>query len=160
MTKGEAGNRMAFRVAAAALVLGSVAAVAAFGVYRARLAQAERALDEALAREETLGRLVPEDGRPGHLIDGYEIERLQEAGLTDPIRDLVADLITHPELIPHEAILGGKMGFYDSSDIHVLSERWILAGFEDGHIAGRALLAFRIEGGRITWEVVASYVEE
>lgn len=74
---------------------------------------------------------------------------------------LIADLQKHNELIPHPGILGGTMGFYDPQGIHFLGSRWVLAEFEDGHIDGRALLAYRIgSDGRIDWRLLDSYLSE
>jgi hypothetical protein len=39
------------------------------------------------------------------------------------LKDIVADLKTHSELIPYKGILGGTMGFYGDNDIHVLTNR-------------------------------------
>jgi len=90
----------------------------------------------------------------------WEKEALQKKGLQDPVNDLVSDLQQHPELIPHGGVLGGTMGFGFPDKIHVLTDRWVLAYFEDGHIAGWMLLEYQVaRGGRITWRVIDSYVE-
>jgi hypothetical protein len=107
-------------------------------------------------------RLAAQEGitldQPGLL--PWELEELQKKGLADPIRDLVADLQKHPELIPHEGVLGGTMAFGFPQKIHVLTDRYVLAYFEDGHIAGWMLLTYDVaRGGRITWQRIDSYVE-
>lgn len=51
------------------------------------------------------------------------------------------------------------MGFYDPSDIRVLGRRWVVAGFGDGHIAGRMLLRYGIGTDEtIRWQVVDGYL--
>ncbi len=95
---------------------------------------------------------------PG-LLD-WEIENLQKKGLKDPVRDLVSDLQKHPQLIPHAGVLGGTMAFGFPDKIHILTDRYALAYFEDGHIAGWMLLEYQVaRGGRITWRRIDSYVE-
>lgn len=88
--------------------------------------------------------------------DRMELERL---GLERPVQALVEDLLSRPALIPFEGVAGGTMGFHDRSDIRVLGRRWVIAGFDDGHIAGRMLLRYEVgpEGG-IRWEVMDAYV--
>ena len=85
-----------------------------------------------------------------------EIEVLKGQGLTDPVREIKADLMRHPELIPIPAVLGGQMGFYREDDIRILDEHWVYAEFEDGHIGGAALLAYRVKDGHIRWTRLAA----
>ena len=66
----------------------------------------------------------------------------------------------HRELIPYEGVMGGTMGFYSQKDIHILSSRWVLAAFEDGHIGGHMLLEYRVDpGGKIHWRVIVAYLD-
>ena len=52
------------------------------------------------------------------------------------------------------------MRFYDPAEIEVLSRRWVVAGFEDGHKAGKALLGFHVsDDGKIAWKVIDSYLQ-
>lgn len=85
-----------------------------------------------------------------------EIAALRGQGLADPVSDLKADLAKHPELIPAEGTLGGRMGFYDPGRIWILNGRWVYADFEDGHIGGTVLMEYRVENGRITWRWIAT----
>ncbi len=71
---------------------------------------------------------------------------------------IINDLMKHPELIPYDGVLGGTMGFYDTEGIQVLSDRWVFAGFDDGHINGYMLLSYRNNDGKIYWEVIDSYL--
>jgi catechol 2,3-dioxygenase-like lactoylglutathione lyase family enzyme len=81
-------------------------------------------------------------------------------GLNDrTINDLKKDLMKHPELIPFKGEVGGKMDFYSEEFIHILSNDWVYAYFEDGHIAGQMLLKYRMDGGKITWKVLQSELE-
>lgn len=74
-------------------------------------------------------------------------------------KDIINDLRKHPELIPYDGVLGGTMGFYDPEGIHILSDRWVFAGFDDGHINGYMLLSYSINDGKISWEVIDSYLD-
>lgn len=74
-------------------------------------------------------------------------------------KDIINDLIKHPELIPYDGVLGGTMGFYDPEGIQVLSDRWVFAGFDDGHINGYMLLRYSSNDGKISWEVIDSYLD-
>jgi hypothetical protein len=95
---------------------------------------------------------------PGLL--SWEIEELKKKGLKNPVADLVADLQRHPELIPHEAVLGGTMAFGFPEKMHVLTKHHVLAYFEDGHIGGWMVLEYSVaRGGRITWRVVDSRLD-
>jgi hypothetical protein len=105
-------------------------------------------------------RVKPETLQERSSLRSWEIANLQKNGLPDPEKDLVADLMQHSELIPYEGVMGGTMGFYSKKDIHILSSRWVLASFEDGHIGGRMLLEYRVDpGGKIHWRVIVAYLD-
>lgn len=91
-------------------------------------------------------------------IHGLYIDRLRERGLQNPVEDLITDLGRHPELIPYPGVLGGRMSFYGNIDrIRVLSDSWVYAPFEDGHVTGEAIFGYRIvPDGTISWRVVVS----
>ena len=92
----------------------------------------------------------------GMLLNEFEVSDLKQMGLEDPVNDLRRDLIKHPELIPYEGVLGGKMAFIEDS-IALLSTRWVFAQFEDGHIEGRCLLSFEVgPGGQISWKILSA----
>jgi len=109
-------------------------------------------------QEETAGAQLKEGDQLG--LTPWELEDLKKKGLEDPIPDLIADLQKHPELISQEGVLGGTMAFGFPEKIHILTERYVLAYFEDGHIAGWMLLEYGVaRGGKITWRVIDSYLE-
>ncbi len=96
--------------------------------------------------------------RPG--LNRWDLEKFQRRGLKDPLKEIVADLQNHPELIPYKGIQGGRMGFYFADMIWVLNKKWVLAYFEDGHIGGWMLLEFKVsQGGKISWRVLESYLD-
>ncbi len=88
------------------------------------------------------------------------VAQLQKKGLSHLEEDLATDLMGHRELIPYKGVMGGTMGFYSQKDIHVLTSRWVLASFEDGHIGGRMLLEYDVSsGGEIQWKVISAYLD-
>jgi hypothetical protein len=94
------------------------------------------------------------------LLTSWDIAQLARQGISNPEEDLASDLKQHRELIPYEGVMGGTMGFYSNEDIHVLTSRWILASFEDGHIGGHMLLEYRVDpGGEIRWKVLSAYLD-
>jgi len=85
-------------------------------------------------------------------LKGEDLEELQRKGLKDPLKEIVAGLQKHPELIPYKGVLGGRMGFYFADMIWVLNKKWVFAYFEDGHIGGWMLLEFKVsQGGKISF---------
>ena len=87
-----------------------------------------------------------------------EIQYLKDQGLRNPVNDITADLMKHPELIPYRGVLGGRMGFYSESDIFVISNKLVRASFDDGHTGGWLLLEYQVTGkNEISWKVLESY---
>jgi len=98
------------------------------------------------------------ENRPG--LQSWDIERLRRRGLSDPVKDIVVDLMKHRELIPYEGTLGGTMGFYYPDNVWVLTNKWVLASFEDGHMGGYMFLQYKVsENGKISWTVIDSSLE-
>ena len=88
---------------------------------------------------------------------GGNVKQLQKKSLEEA---LAADLMGHKELIPYKGVMGGTMGFYSKKDIHVLTSRWVLASFEDGHIGGHMLLEYAVlPRGEIQWKVISAYLD-
>ena len=90
------------------------------------------------------------------LLSAVERRGLQQAGLLHPEKQLTASLMEHRDLIPATGELGGTMGFYTPDAIHILGDRWVMAEYEDGHNAGKILLRYRVDAGKIAWEVLDS----
>ncbi len=118
-----------------------------------------KTLEETVAaskREADSLRARPESIPPSPIHKLY-IDRLRQLGLNHPVEDLVSDLQRHPEIIPYPGVLGGRMGFYDTDRIRVLNDSWVYAPFDDGHIAGDAILGYQVApGGKMSWRVVTS----
>lgn len=74
--------------------------------------------------------------------------------------EILSDLEKHSELISFEGVLGGKMQYF-ASESDVISTKWVLGYFEDGHIFGYSLLQYVIDDqGNIKWKVIDSYLLE
>lgn len=88
------------------------------------------------------------------LIPAWEIRELSQSGLSNPVSDLKQSLISRPDLIRFDGVLGGTMRVYSKSDITLLPGGWAYATFEDGHINGGMLLRYSVSDGEISWEVI------
>jgi len=91
-------------------------------------------------------------------LSATDIICMKKKGINDPVQNLIKDLKEHPEIIPYEGTLGGQMNFYFEKKIWILTNKWVLAYFEDGHIGGYLLLQYNINNaGKISWELISSY---
>lgn len=96
----------------------------------------------------------------GSSLPNRDIAHVNKQGISRLKEDLATDLMGHRELIPYKGIMGGTMGFYSKDNIHILTSRWILAAFEDGHIGGHMLLEYTVSpGGEIQWKVISAYLD-
>ncbi len=154
-----------------ALALGAVVTWRIAGGRMDRAAELRRAREELLAARESLQALVRTQdslralvqrvhgapGGPASIASAFDIEQLRNQGLADPVGTLRADLTRHREVIPYKGILGGTMGFYDTSAVVLLDRRWVYAHFGDGHYEGQGVFEFSVgPGGRIRWKTVAA----
>lgn len=158
-------------------ILGLLAAVC-FGLYwqsqglLAELNQANQALaaaNEQLTAEtssaakeiqELKSRVVEYDQiiRTMPNLDPTKAAAWQAQGMILDPQKIAADLAAHPELIPFPGVLGGTMGFYDPGQIYVLTNQWVVAGFEDGHVGGYIFLKYEQKAGKIIWKVLDAYL--
>lgn len=123
-----------------------------------RQAQLTRENNDLKVENATLKSASAQQGRQP--LSEEQIQNLKGKGLEGSTNDLVSDLMKHNELIPYDGVLGGRMCFCFADGIQVLNGRWVSAYFEDGHIAGRILLAYKIASdGEITWSVIESCLD-
>lgn len=96
------------------------------------------------------------------LVNEFQIRELERKGLSDPLVALAKDLRSHPELLPKNPApeLGGKFGFYDPEGIHLLTTKWVLAAFDDGHRNGHMLLEFAVQDTGIAWKPLAWAIDD
>jgi hypothetical protein len=105
--------------------------------------------------------LEPGPDRPSSLLDEFQIKALKKQGLSDPLTQIPADLMAHPELIPIKGVHGGTMGFTSAEGITVLSPSWVFARFEDGHMMGTCLLEYEISpDATIHWKLIKAQLDE
>ena len=136
-------KRLGLIVAALFVALGILA-----GHFATRWKEAERRADRA-------ERLSVEPTKQRMLLAEFELARLRELGLSDPVADLKADLTSHPEIIPYEGALGGRMAFYDKDAIVFLPGGYVYAPADDGHYEVHALLRYEVSpGGKIRWRLI------
>lgn len=64
------------------------------------------------------------------------------------------ELSSRPDLIPLRPVLGGTMQF---RQIEILTEEWLLAIYEDGHIQGKAIMKYDLQpDGAMEFSIVAT----
>ena len=118
-------------------------------------------LQEAIHEIERLKEQIQdlsESNRDESLLDSLHLYRLKENGFTGNEKDIIAEFVLHPEIIPYDGMLGGTMGL--SEEARVLSHEWILAPFSDGHVVGHLLVKYKMRDGIPTeWEVIDSYID-
>jgi hypothetical protein len=136
-------KRIGFVIAAAFLALAILA-----GYFATRCKEAERRADRA-------ERLSVEPVKQRVLLAEFELARLRDLGLQDPVADLKANLTSHPEIVPYEGVLGGTMAFYDKDAIVFLPGGYVYAPADDGHYEVHALLRYEVsQGGKIRWKLI------
>lgn len=90
-------------------------------------------------------------------LDELSIERLTLLGYED-YSVILDDLLNHNALIPFDGVLGGSMGWQPGGS-YLLNDRWAYAAFEDGHVAGYALLKYEINTDKsIKWTVIDAFI--
>ncbi|MCH8495515.1 MAG: hypothetical protein LAT57_07785, partial [Balneolales bacterium] len=120
------------------------------------LTDAERILDATRTQSDASTQTANGQSDNDIMLARWEIRELQAAGLHDPIQELKDDLMSKPEIIIIDGVLGGSMRIFSPDDITILPGQWAFASFEDGHITGAMLLSFTVENGNITWSVLES----
>lgn len=127
-----------------------------------QLEQFQEAQNSLIMRVDSLRALtqatVRSEGDFPTLLTSYDITQMRRRGLDDPVQAIRDDLQNSSHLIEQEAVLGGTMQFYEDQ-IYVLTNQWVLAYFDDGHIAGYMWLEYSVNGeGDIAWQVKDSYL--
>ena len=75
-------------------------------------------------------------------ITNYDGEDAIKKGIENPEEFIETSLRNRPELIPMDGVLGGTMRF---GNIQLLSNQWLIADFNDGHIEGKGLYKYTLK---------------
>ena len=98
---------------------------------------------------DSLEQLPPEEMEDGYPILWGRAFR----DIDNPEAFITEDLSKRPELIPLDAVLGGTMAF---RKVEVLSDKWVMAIYDDGHIQGQAIFQYRLLPDKsVAYEVIA-----
>lgn len=85
----------------------------------------------------------------------FNREKFKSFGIENSSEYIEKQLTEHTDLIPLKALLGGTMRY---TQIKVLNEKWILAHYEDGHIAGQSIYKYDLnKNGDIDFTLLDSY---
>ncbi|HWL23705.1 MAG TPA: hypothetical protein VNR38_08140 [Ureibacillus sp.] len=99
-----------------------------------------------------------EDNSTNSKLDHLAVNELEKKNFLGSPKDIIAELVKHPELIPYEGVLGGDVLIREEGT-KVLSHEWIFAPFDDGHILGYLLIHYSIVDGKPgNWKVIDSYM--
>ncbi|WP_194850967.1 hypothetical protein [Nonlabens antarcticus] len=81
-------------------------------------------------------------------------KQFEKHNIDSPEEFIEKTLRSRPELIPLEAVLGGKMHFVR---VQLLGAEWLIADYEDGHILGRSLYKYQLsDSGELEFELIES----
>ncbi|HET7361685.1 MAG TPA: hypothetical protein VFI78_07110, partial [Salinimicrobium sp.] len=74
--------------------------------------------------------------------------------IPNPAETIKKALKARPELIPMESVLGGEMQF---RKITILSDSWLFAMYDDGHVQGKSLIEYKLQpDGELQFEILVS----
>ena len=95
----------------------------------------------------------------GDLATGYPVYYGKAFdSIENPEEYIAGQLKEHPEKIPMDAVLGGTMQF---RQVQVLTEDWVLAVYDDGHVQGKSIFEYELQpDGDIEFSHVASRMPE
>lgn len=90
----------------------------------------------------------------------YTFDNLKNLGIKDPVDFIKSDLVRKNDLIPFKGTLGGNMQFNSKENIFVLTNKLVLAYFDDGHTQGNMVLKFHIKDDKtIQWEAITAEID-
>lgn len=116
-----------------------------------RLDSLSTALEEQRRRADSLELLM----QKGEVASEHNLftERKYDT-IDNPPEYIKQALREKPELIPAEAVLGGTM---DYREIKILTDEWLLATYDDGHIQGKTIFRFEVqEDGSVEFSPLAT----
>ncbi|OOV16111.1 hypothetical protein [Flavobacterium sp. LM4] len=88
----------------------------------------------------------------------FEGTDLVNKGIKNPEKFIENSLREKPELIPLKSTLGGKIMF---ENIQLLTDKWLIADYSDGHVSGRTIYSYKIdENKKVEFKVLNSLAPE
>lgn len=119
-----------------------------------RIDSLQERLDRSRARFDSLSMLATGGEFNPWFHRSLDGRRFRQMGITDPEEYIRRALRERTELIPLDPVLGGTMRFVQ---IQVLGSRWVIAQYEDGHIAGRSIYRYELgPDGKLEFELLLS----
>lgn len=123
-----------------------------------KLRETDRQLDSLsteLSRQRHLNDSLRALMAKGELASNYPVFFGKKFDSIENPREYVKDALKEqPNLIPMKAEVGGTMDF---REVSVISEDWVLATYDDGHVQGRSIYQYSLQpDGKIAFELVAS----
>ncbi|MEN8928275.1 MAG: hypothetical protein ABF240_05370 [Flavobacteriales bacterium] len=88
--------------------------------------------------------------------DDYDGIELSEKGILHPQQFIDSSLQPQVNLIPTKAVLGGTMAF---GKTQVLSPKWVIAEYSDGHLWGVALFEYEVnKEGKVEFKLLSNHL--
>lgn len=114
-----------------------------------------RELTEYKQKSDSLKQLLEK----GDLATGFPVYYGRGFDTIENPEEFIANqLKEHPEKIPMDAVLGGTMQF---RQVQVLTEDWVLAVYDDGHVQGTSIFGYELQpDGSLEFSHVATRMPE
>jgi hypothetical protein len=87
------------------------------------------------------------------LFDNADADNIKSKGFKYPYEQFKEDLEKRKELTP-KPVLGGTMTL---DNIAFIRDKWLVAVYSDGHVIVTNLLKYKIENGKIKWQLLDSH---
>ncbi len=88
----------------------------------------------------------------------YTGDVFADKGINNPAFFVDSALRANPQLLPMKGVLGGTMQF---DSIQLLSNKWLIANYSDGHILGKAIYEFKFKKDEtVEFKILASMEDE
>ncbi len=112
-----------------------------------------------LERQQTLNDSLQQALETDHYANDYSVFYGKEfEDIEDPEQHIINALKQKNDLIPLKEVLGGNMEF---RQVQVISEEWVLAIYDDGHVQGKSIFAYELqEDGEVKFTEVATKLPE
>jgi len=90
--------------------------------------------------------------------ESVSVDFFADNNIVDPQIYIDSALRANPQLLPMKGVLGGTMQF---DSIQLLSSKWLIADYSDGHIVGKSIYAYKFKrDGTIEFKIIASMKDE